>query len=112
MLIRVPSKKIRERFLLVYELWGCQKAVDFLTGYYGIRRMMIVLDGRKVGNGDDACYDERVAYFTKRGLNKFNIVHELYHHLVYAKDLDMAIRKEEKEADQFARKILKGRSRF
>jgi hypothetical protein len=112
MRIRVPSRKVREKFLLVYELEGCQKAVDFLTGYYGIRRMKIVLDGRNVGNGDDACYDERVACFTKRGLNKFNIVHELYHHLVYAKDMDMTIRKEEKEADQFARKILKGCSRF
>jgi len=52
--IKIPSKKIRERFLLIYELEGCQKAVDFLTKYYGVRRMRIVLDGRRVGNGDIA----------------------------------------------------------
>jgi hypothetical protein len=56
MRIRIPRKKVRERFLLIYELEGCQKATDFLTEYYGIRRMKIVLNGRKVGNGDSACY--------------------------------------------------------
>lgn len=52
--IKIPSKKIRGRFLLIYELESCQKAVDFLTKYYGVRRMRIVLDGRRVGNGDIA----------------------------------------------------------
>ena len=66
MQIRVPSKKIRERFLLVYELEGCQRAVDFLTKHYGVRRMKIRLDGRKVGNGDIAVYFENKAYFQKR----------------------------------------------
>jgi Zn-dependent peptidase ImmA (M78 family) len=106
MRIRLPSKKIRERFFLVYELKGCQKAVDFLTKYYGVRRMRIRLNGRKVGNGDIAVYFENKAYFTKRGLAKSTILHELYHHLVYTNDLDIAIRKEEKEANQFAKKIL------
>jgi hypothetical protein len=49
MRIKVPSRKIRERFLLIYELEGCQKAVDFLTKYYRVRRMKIKLNGRKVG---------------------------------------------------------------
>jgi len=52
MRIKAPPRKIREEFLLIYELEGCQKAVDFLTKYYRIRRMKIVLNGRKVGNGD------------------------------------------------------------
>lgn len=56
MRIRVPSKKIRDRFLLIYELEGCQKAVDFLTKYYGVRRMKIKLNGRKVGNRWIASY--------------------------------------------------------
>jgi len=54
MKIKMPSKEIRGRFLLIYELESCQKAVDFLTKYYGVRRMRIVLDGRRVGNGDIA----------------------------------------------------------
>ena len=66
MRIRVPSKKIRERFLLVYELEGCQKAVDFLAKYYGVRRMRIIPNGKKVGNGDIAVYFQNKAYFTKR----------------------------------------------
>jgi len=66
MRIRLPPKKIRERFLLVYELEGCQKAINFLAKHYGVRRMRIVLNGRKVGNGDIAVYFQNKAYFKKR----------------------------------------------
>jgi hypothetical protein len=76
MRIRIPSKKIRERFLLIYELEGCQKAVDFLTKYYGVRRMKIMLNGRKVGNGDIVVYFQNRAYFTKKGLKKRTVLHE------------------------------------
>ena len=34
----------------MYELKGALKAVDMLSSYHGIRRMKIVVDGRKVGN--------------------------------------------------------------
>ncbi len=49
----IPSKRVVEEFLLTYELKGCQKAVNVLTRYYGIRRMKIVVNGRRVGNGDE-----------------------------------------------------------
>jgi len=106
MRIRVPSKKIREEFLLIYELDGCRKAVDFLTKYYGVRPMRIILNGRKVGNGDFAIYFQNRAYFTKRGLNKRTILHELYHHLVYVNDLDMTKTKEEKSASSYAKDFM------
>src|SRR4030042_1013449 len=99
MRIRVPSKKIRERFLLIYELEGCQKAVDFLTKHYKVRRMWIILDGRKVGNGNIASYYENKAYFTKKGLTKRTVLHEFYHHLIYVNGLDMSNRAEEKAAN-------------
>ena len=44
---RAPSKRIHERFFLVYELEGCQKAINFLTKYYEVRQMKIKLNGRK-----------------------------------------------------------------
>jgi hypothetical protein len=103
----IPSKRVIEKFLLTYELEGCQKAVDLLTRYYGIRRMNIVLNGRRVGNGDEACYDNCIAYFTKRGLNKSNVLHELYHHLAYINEWSMSEREEEREANWFTRKVLK-----
>jgi hypothetical protein len=103
MRIRLPSKKIREKFLLIYELEGCQKAVDFLTEYYGVRRMRTRLNGRKVGNGDIALYFQNNAYFTKRGLNKRTILHELYHHLVYVSGLEMSRKLEEKNANQYSK---------
>jgi hypothetical protein len=106
MRIRVPTKKIRERFLLVYELEGCQEAVDFLTEYYGIRRMKIVLNGRKVGNGDVAVYFLNRAYFTRRGLTRRTVLHELYHHLIYVNGLEMSQRIEEKAASSYARDFL------
>lgn len=107
MRIRIPSKKVQEKFLLTYELQGCQKAVDFLTNYYGARRMKIILDGKRVGkrkaNGWIACYSKNKAYFTKKGLMKRIVLHELYHHLVERKTLDMPIGKEEKEANAYFR---------
>ena len=103
MRIRVPSKKVREKFLLIYELEGCQKAVDFLTKHYEVRRMRIMFNGRKVGNGDIAVYFENRAYFTKKGLTKRTVLHELYHHLVYVNGLEMPKTKEEREANRYAR---------
>jgi hypothetical protein len=49
MQIRIPRKRVREEFLLIYELQGAQKAVNFLTEYYQVKKMKVVLDGRKVG---------------------------------------------------------------
>jgi hypothetical protein len=103
----IPSRRVIEEFLLTYELEGCQKAVNFLTRYYGIRRMKIILDGRKVGNGDEACYDRNVAYFTKRGLNRSNVLHELYHHLACVNGWEMSERKEEMEANRYTRNVLR-----
>jgi hypothetical protein len=73
--------------------------------------MRIVLNGRKVGNGDIAVYFENKAYFTKRGLTKRTVLHELYHHLVYVNGLDMPKTKEERYADRFARGLA-GRLRM
>jgi hypothetical protein len=106
MRIRVPRWKVRERFLLTYELQGCQRAVDFLTEYYCVRRMRIILDGRKVGKGCSAWYLENRAYFKKKGLKRRTVLHEFYHHLAYSKGLDTPYRIEEKEANNYAKKFL------
>ena len=102
----VPSKKVCEDFRLTYELKGAQKAVDFLSRYYGIRRMRIVVDGRKVGNSYDACYYDYVAYFKKSGLNKGNVLHEFYHHLAYVYELDLSDSREEREANRYAKLVF------
>ena len=91
---------------MIYELEGCQKGVDFLTKYYGVRRMKIKLNGRKVGNRWIASYFQNRAYFAKRGLNKRTVLHELYHHLVYVNGLEMPKTKEEKDANRYARDFL------
>jgi hypothetical protein len=103
MMIRIPPKRTRAQFFIIYELKGCQKAVDFLTECYGVRRMRIILNGRKVGNGDRACYFKNKAYFTKRGLKKRTVLHELYHHLVKMKGLELPERIEEKQANNYAK---------
>ena len=82
MRIRVPSKKVRERFLLTCELEGCRKAVDFLTKHYRVRPMRIILNGRRVGKGYVAYYFQNRAYFTKKGLKKRTVLHEAYHHVL------------------------------
>ena len=107
MKIRVPSKKICEKFHLTYELKGAQKGVDVLTEYYRIPKMKIILDGRKVMKGYECDYFEDIACFTKKGLKKRNVLHELYHHIVEAYELDIRERTEERNAKRFVREVLK-----
>lgn len=106
MRIRMPSRRMCERFYLTYELKGAQKGADVLTKYYRVRRMKIVLDGRKVNKKYSAEYWRNNSYFTKRGLTKRIVLHELYHHIVEAKGLEMPLTIEEKKANVFARKVL------
>jgi len=107
MKIRVPSKKVIERFHLTYELKGAQKGVDVLTEYYRIPKMRILLDGRKVTKGYVCDYLEGIACFTKKGLNKRNVLHELYYHIAYNEGLEISEKKEEQEASRFVRKIMR-----
>ena len=109
MRIRIPSKKVCREFHLTYELKGAQKGVDVLTEYYGTPRMKIVLDGRKVGKGNDADYFEGIACFTRKGLKRRNVLHELYHHIVDVRGIEMPEKKEERMANLFVRKITKKR---
>jgi len=99
--LKLPPKKIIQEFFSIYKLKGAQKAVNFLTKYYGIRRMKIVVDGRRVPKGWRACYEDNEAYFTRKGLTKRYVLHELYHHL--------AEHIEEGEANRFAREMLNRR---
>ena len=103
----IPSKRFCERFYLTYELKGAQRAVGLLSRYYRIRRMKIVVDGKRVGNNDQACYENYVAYFKRKWLNKHNALHEFYHHLAYVFDWVMSDKREEREANRYARTILK-----
>jgi len=107
MKIRIPSKKVCEKFHLTYELKGAEKAVKVLTEYYRIPKMKIILNGRRVMRACEADYFEGIACFTRKGLNKRNVLHELYHHIAENKNLDASEKKEEREAGRFAREIAK-----
>jgi hypothetical protein len=104
--IRIPSRKVCEKFHLTYELKGAQKAVNVLTEYYGIRRMKIILNGRRVMRTCEADYFEGIACFTKKGLNKMNVLHELYHHIAENKELEVSWTTEEREASLFVREVI------
>ena len=101
----VPSKRVREEFSLVYELLGAQKAVDFLAKHYGVRRMKIVLDGRKVGGKYLAVYQDNISYFKKRSIKKKIVLHEFYHHLAH--NNIVSSKGEEQKAKKYARKMIK-----
>ena len=104
--VKLPPKRIREKFLIIYELEGCQKAVNFLTEYYDVRKMRIVLDGRKVGRKYSGFYLKNTAFFKKNGLRKRIVLHELYHHLISTKGLEMILSLEEKEACKFSSEFV------
>jgi len=107
MKIRIPPKKVCEEFHLTYGLRGAEKAVEVLTEYYGIPKMKIILNGRRVMRACECDYFEGIACFTKKGLNKRNILHELYHHVVENKGIEISERKEEREANRFVREVVK-----
>ena len=95
--IHVPPKRVRKEFLLIYEMQGCQKAINLLCKYYDVRRMRIVLDGKRTGKTCVAFYENNKAIFRKSSLVKQNVAHEFFHHLVNCKRLNMTEREEEKE---------------
>ena len=101
----VPSRRVREEFRLIYELKGAQKAVDFLAKYYRVKRMKIVVDGRKVGGKYLAVYQDNISYFKKRSIKKKIVLHEFYHHLAH--NNMVSSKGEEKEAKKYARKMIK-----
>ena len=72
MKIRVPSKRVCEKFRLNYELKGAQKGVDVLTKYYGVRRMKIILDGKKVSRGYKAHYSEKKSFLHQNRFEEKN----------------------------------------
>lgn len=105
--VKLPPKKVREKFLIIYELEGCQKAINYLTEYYSIKKMRIFFNGRKVGRGCIGCYFENRAYFKKEGLKKNIVLHELYHHLIYSKELELSSCLEETEANNYSNFFIK-----
>jgi hypothetical protein len=112
MRLRLPSRKVCERFHFTYELEGCQKAVNYLTRYYGVRRLKLVVGGRRVmakrtHKKYAAHYYRNRAYFVRRFLNKRTVLHELYHHIVDAKRITMPLGEEERKAEEFAREVMK-----
>jgi hypothetical protein len=68
--------------------------------------MRIILDGKRMGKGCVAVYFENKAYFTKRGLTKRTILHELSHRLAYVDDLEMSRKTDERETNSYARDFL------
>jgi hypothetical protein len=61
----------------------------------------MILDGRRVAKDSECDYLDSVARFTKTGLNKQNILHELYHHIIEHLEIEISEKKEEKEAEIF-----------
>jgi hypothetical protein len=54
-----------------------------------------------------AYYVKNKAYFTKEGLNKRVVLHELYPHLVDCNGLEPHLSAEEKEANSYGRKFFR-----
>lgn len=70
--------------------------------------MKIIVDGRKVGgNSYLACYDKNIAYLRPRALNRRNILHEFFHHIIYCKKIEMKDSVEEKEANHYVIQFLR-----
>mgnify|MGYP000507012911 CR=1 FL=1 len=77
-------EKIRPLNKVTYRAYVGLNNIFNLARYYKVRRMKIIVDGRRVGNGYEASYDceTYTAYFKKKGLDKFNVLHEFYHRII------------------------------
>jgi hypothetical protein len=80
--------------------------VNYLSKYYGVKRMRIFLNGRKAGKWCVGMYLKNRAYFKKEGLTRKIILHEFYHHLIETSGIDISINVEEREANNFSKKFL------
>jgi hypothetical protein len=114
MRLRFPSRKACRLFHLTYELEGAQRAVNYLTRYYRVKRLKLVVDGRKViatraHKKYAAHYYRSRAYFVKKFLKRKIVLHELFHHLIDQKQITMPLRQEERDAERFARFVMKKR---
>jgi len=78
-----------------------------MTEHYRIPKMKIILDGRKVTKGYKCDYFEGIACFTKKGLNKKNVLHELYHHIANNKGIELSEKMEERKASRFASEVMR-----
>lgn len=105
--VGLPVKRVIAKFNEVYELEGAQKAINLLTRYYHVRKLRIVLDGRRVPRQCCAVYFEDTAYFRREGLRRRVVLHEAYHFFVEAQGYDLGSCTEEKEANAFASRFLK-----
>jgi len=106
----MPSRRIREQFLVMYELEGCQKATNFLAKYYKVGKMRIFVNDKKFKTRRKNCcayYCENEAYFKKTGLKRRIVLHEFYHHLVKNAKKELPRKKEEREARTYAGEFLR-----
>jgi hypothetical protein len=65
--------------------------------------MRIILNGKRVKKEWVAWYYENQACFKKEGLTKRIVLHEFYHHLVESKNLQLSLRIEEQEANNYVK---------
>jgi hypothetical protein len=72
--------------------------------------MKIALDGKRVHRRSYlACYyyDHHTAYFKKKGLTKRNVLHELYHHIVEVRSLEISSTEEERQARMYSYNFIR-----
>jgi hypothetical protein len=107
----LPSERFCERLNLEYELHGCLEAVRTCGSYYHIKNMWIVVDGRNVFYYAEALYGYEIytASFRRRGINKHNVYHEFFHHLMNCCGYEFDAERQEVEADQYASKVISRR---
>jgi hypothetical protein len=107
--VKLPSQKIRNTFLLIYEFKGCQKATNYLSEYYSIKKIKLLYKNKSITKYTIAWYSQDKAYLTNKGLKKRVVLHEFYHHLIKCKNIDLKLKQEEKEATLYAREFLQYR---
>ncbi|HSV48935.1 MAG TPA: hypothetical protein VLH35_01350 [Candidatus Acidoferrales bacterium] len=105
--IKLPPQKVRHQFVLMYEFQGCQKATDFLSKYYKVKKTKIHYKTKSLTKHSIAWYCQNKTYLTKEGLKKRVVLHEFYHHLIYCKDIELLLREEERQARQYSRDFLR-----
>jgi len=69
--------------------------------------MRIFHDGGKVGKGFVSCYLKNCAYVKRKGLEKRITLHKLYQHLVESNGLELRVKAEERETNNYSKQSKK-----
>lgn len=104
----IPPKSVCIDVLSMLGVGNYKGMMRLLSDYYGISRLQLFHDPKKVPDGAIACYvrQEGIAYSKNPTINEKTVLHEFFHHLVTLNVVVIDEEDEEVLANKYAKIFL------